>query len=322
MFLCVAATLAAAPVPKHVLAFYYGWYGNPQVSGKWVHWKEVDTANKRIAGSTHYPALGAYDTHDPKVVEQHCRQAKDAGLTGFIATWWGQGDFHDQGLPLLLDTAQKHGLKITIYYETVKPRGAPTPEGAVRDILYVLERYGKHPAWLKVNNKPVLFVYGRAVGEIKLAGWQQAIAEVNQKYPAVFIGDQISEKAAAVFDGIHTYNITGKTKGMSTDELHAWAKENYAQAVKLAGDKISCLTVIPGYDDSTLDRPKPRPVTDRHEGQTYRVLWGEAITARPNWVLITSWNEWHEGSEIEPSVENGDRELKSTREYARRFLKN
>ena len=93
--------LAAAPVSKEVLAFYYGWYGNPQVSGKWVHWREVGAAKKTISGSTHYPALGAYDSHDPKVVEQHCREAKEAGLTGLIATWWAQNDFHDQGLPLI-----------------------------------------------------------------------------------------------------------------------------------------------------------------------------------------------------------------------------
>jgi glycoprotein endo-alpha-1,2-mannosidase len=212
---------AATPVSKQVLAFYYGWYGNPQVSGRWAHWRDVDADRKTIGGSTHYPTLGAYDSHDPKVVDEHCREAKEAGLTGFIATWWGQNDFHDHGLPLLLDTAQKHGLKVTIYYETVKPRNAPAPPEAIKDILYVLEHYAKHPAWLRVNGKPVLFVYGRAVNEIKLAGWQSVIAEVNQKYAGgvIFIGDQISPKAAQVFDGIHTYNITGKTKGMSVEDL-------------------------------------------------------------------------------------------------------
>ena len=317
-------TQAYAPVPKHVLAFYYGWYGNPQVSGRWLHWKDVDVVKKQIGSSTHYPVLGAYDSHDPQVVEQHCREAREAGLTGFIASWWAINDFHDQGLPLLLDTAHKHGLKVTVYYETVKPRGAPVPAGAVKDVLYLLDRYAKHPAWLTVSNRPVIFVYGRAVNEIKLAGWQDVIAEVNQKFAAgaMFIGDQITAKAAQVFDGIHTYNITGRTKGMSVEELRAWARKSYPEAVQTAGNKISCITVIPGYDDSRLaDRPAPRPITDRHDGKTYRVIWEEAVAARPNWILITSWNEWHEGSEIEPSAENGDRELKTTKEYSRIFLK-
>jgi glycoprotein endo-alpha-1,2-mannosidase len=92
--------------------------------------------------------------------------------------------------------------------------------------------------------------------------------------------------------------------------------------VKTAGDKISCVTIIPGYDDSHLpERAAPRPITDRHGGQTYRTLWQEAIAAHPDWILITSWNEWHEGSEIEPSAKNGERELKTTREYSAQFRK-
>jgi hypothetical protein len=85
-------------------------------------------------------------------------------------------------------------------------------------------------------------------------------------------------------------------------------------------NRIACVTVIPGYDDTTQGRPAPRPITERHDGKTYEALWEEAIAANPDWVLITTWNEWHEGSEIEPSVENGDRALKATPAFAAKFL--
>lgn len=309
-------------VPRQVLAFYYGWYGNPSVSRRWVHWEKVEETDKRIGSSTHYPTLGPYDSHDPKVIEQHCRWAKDAGLSGFIVSWWAQGDFHDQGLPLLLEAAQRRGLSITAYFETVHSDGAPKPEGALKDVLYLLEHYGKHPAWLKVNGKPVLFVYGRAIGEIKVDGWRQVIAEANQRYPggAIFIGDQISPTAARVFDGVHTYNPTGGTAGKSVEAIRAWARSTFPKWVETAGDHcIACLTVIPGYDDSKLGRPAPRPITDRHNGQTYRTLWEEAVAADPDWILVTSWNEWHEGSEIEPSVENNEQALRTTAAFASKF---
>lgn len=307
-------------IPKKVLAFYYGWYGNPQVSGRWVHWSEVDTEGRRIGNSTHYPQLGPYDSHDPKVVEQHCRWAKEAGLDGFIVSWWHPQDFHDQGMPLLLDVAQKFGLEITAYFETVPQRQR---EEALRYVLYLLQRYGGHPAWLKVEGKPVLFIYGRAIGEIRLEGWRWVIEETNRQHPggAVFIGDQLSEEALQVFDGIHTYNITGALRGKSPEEIRAWARERFALVPKVPPNRILCLTLIPGYDDSKLGRPLPRPITSRHGGQTYRILWEEALKANPDWVLITSWNEWHEGSEIEPSVENGDRELRTTAEFAPKFKK-
>jgi glycoprotein endo-alpha-1,2-mannosidase len=323
---CTVATddseVRGGEVPKEVLAFYYGWYGNPQVSGSWRHWRDVNEAAKTIGGSTNYPQFGPYDSHDPKVVDQHYEWAKDAGVTGFIVTWWVQGDFHDQGMPLMLDTARKHGMKLTIYYETVPPRDSPQPEGAVKDLLYVLEKYGKHQAWLRVDGKPVVFVYGRAINQIKLDGWNEVVQRVNGQYPggAVFIGDRISEEAAAIFDGIHTYNPTGRIAGKSATEIREWARTTYPQWVATAGSKISCLTIIPGYDDTKLDRKPPRPTTARHGGETYRILWEEALAANPDWVLITSWNEWHEGSEIEPSAEDGDLALKTTKQFARKFL--
>ncbi|MCP5113380.1 MAG: hypothetical protein GY953_21310, partial [bacterium] len=188
--------------------------------------------------------------------------------------------------------------------ETVPTRENPQPEGAVSDLVYLIREYGQHPAWVKVDGKPVFFIYGRAVRQIKLDGWKTVIAQVNQKSPpgAVFIGDRISAEAAAIFDGIHTYNPTGRVARKSAPEIREWAKTNYPQWVETAGSRISCLTIIPGYDDSKLGRKEPRPITDRHDGETYRILWEEAIAAKPNWILITSWNEWHEGSEIEPSV--------------------
>lgn len=311
-------------MPKQVLAFYYGWYGNPQVSQNWSHWKNVDVGRKHIDESTHYPALGPYDSHDRNVVEKHVRQAKEIGLTGFIVSWWAKGDFHDRGLPLMLDTAQKHGLKITIYYETVPPRDHPSVSGAVEDLGYIVDTYGKHPAWLKVDGKPVIFVYGRAVGQLHLEGWREVIAGFNDKHPggAVFIGDQITPAAAQVFDGIHTYNPTGLTKGKSIEEIRNWAATTFPEWVDTAGpNKISCVTIIPGYDDSVQpSRKPPRPITERYNGETYRVMWQSAIAANPDWVIVTSWNEWHEGSEIEPSSELGNRELNTTKQFARKFL--
>lgn len=190
-------------------------------------------------------------------------------------------------------------------------------------MLYLLDKYGKHKAWLTFDGKPVFFIYGRALNQIKPEGWKQVIAEVNGKYPggAVFIGDRISEEAAGIFDGIHTYNVTGRTKGMSPEQLRDWAKEFYPLTVKTAGNKIAAVTVIPGYDDHKLGRPEPRPITSRHDGRTYRILWEEAIAANPDWVLITSWNEWREGSEVEPSAQNGELALRQTGQFAPRFLK-
>jgi len=309
-------------VPRKVLAFYYPWYGNPDVdggSGRWSHWSGVDQDARQIASSTHYPSLGPYDSHDPKLIAQHCAWAKQAGVDGFIVSWWGKGSFCDRAMERLLQGCQDGKLSATIYYETV-PR-PQTPQAAAQDVLYLLNRYGDHPAWLCVDGKPVVFVYGRAVGELGLRGWLNVISQVNRQYArgAVFLGDQFSRPAAAVFDGLHTYNTAGALRDKALPEVEEWAKATYPAWVQTADAfrRISTLTVIPGYDDTKIRKPGLR--VERMDGASYRRQWEEAIRADPHWILITSWNEWHEGSEIEPSVEYQDEYLKLTAELAARF---
>jgi hypothetical protein len=84
--------------------------------------------------------------------------------------------------------------------------------------------------------------------------------------------------------------------------------------------RISAVTVIPGYDDTKIR--KPGLAVKRYNGELYRVQWEQAIKADPHWILITSFNEWHEGSEIEPSLEYGQQYLDLTARYAESFKAN
>jgi len=315
-------TQPPAQIERRVLAFYYPWYGIPEGpggAGRTVHWGKIDAANKDIAASTHYPMLGAYDSHDPAVIDQHCRWAKAAHVDTLIVSWWGHGDYTDRAMLKILAGCKQYGLRACIYYETVpKPQTAQT---AAQDIIKVLEKYGSHEAHLKVNGKPVVFIYGRAVGELGLTGWLEAVKLIKAGYKggAVILGDQFSYGSARVFDGVHTYNTAGSLKGLSLDGLEKWAPATYGSWVQLADQagKISTVTVIPGYDDTKIR--KPGLAVDRFDGELYRAQWQRAIEADPHWVLVTTFNEWHEGSEIEPSEQFGQKYLDLTAEFAERF---
>ncbi len=302
-------------VPHEVLAFYYTWYGPPP-----HHWGNVDAARHEISEATHYPAKGAYDSHDPALIDWHIDLAKAHGVTGFIATWWGQGTHEDRAVPIVLAEAQKQNFKVTIYWETAPGSGQDQIDHAVNDLVYVLGHYGTNPAFLRLAGKPVIFVYGRVMGQVPQDSWPAIISQVRAKAgDVVLIADGYQETYARLFDGLHTYNICGSVKGKDPAELRAWAARHYADAVSLVRKhgRVSCVTIIPGYDDTKIRKPGLK--ADRQDGQTYRVLWEEAVKFRPDWVLITSWNEWHEGSEIEPSFETGERYIQLTGDYAPRF---
>ena len=59
----------------------------------------------------------------------------------------------------------------------------------------------------------------------------------------------------------------------------------------------------------------------RNEGLTYRTMWDFCMESADSldMIFIASWSDYTEGHEIEPTVENGYRELLSTLEYASRF---
>ncbi|MBD3182424.1 DUF1080 domain-containing protein [Candidatus Poribacteria bacterium] len=308
-------------VPRKVLAFYYTWYGRPENHGNWVHWGKVNPKAHDISASTHYPALGAYDSHDPEIINKHIQMAKDNGIDGFICTWWGQGTFDDNAFKKVLERAKENNFKVSLYWETAPGKARAKITKAVDDLVYILEKYGSNPAFLKVEGKPVIFIYGRVMAQVSMDEWPEIISMTRRLYGSdfVLIADGYKESYARMFDGIHTYNICSWVQKKTPDELRKLSEQSFNNAVKIAkkNARISCITIIPGYDDTKIRMPGIK--AERMDGKTYSILWEEAIATDPDWILITSWNEWHEGSEIEPSWEHGDKYLKITGEYASEF---
>jgi hypothetical protein len=263
---------------------------------------------------------------EPNVVEQHLCWAAEANF-GLIASWWGKGDPTDTQLELLLARAEAYGVPVTAYIEQIRSRSR---EDALEQVRYLLGRYGSHPAWLKVAGRPVIFVYMRAIWDIYPSNWQWVIQEARRTHPAVFIGDRVSMEPSHiaakapllnVFDAVHVYNVADSIAGKSPAQVATWADATYAAWASSMGPRAKIVTVIPGFDDRKVlpVRPGPRPVTERHGGAMYRTLWEAAIRVQSDWVLITSKNEFHEGSGIEPTLEHGDRELRATAEFVERF---
>jgi hypothetical protein len=67
-----------------------------------------------------------------------------------------------------------------------------------------------------------------------------------------------------------------------------------------------------------IDRPTrfPGDFVDRQDGALYRRQWEVALTGEPDMVMINTWNEWAEGTVIEPTVEFGYKYLELTLTYS------
>ena len=152
-----AATGSTSALPRLVLAVHYPWYGTPGgPAGRWRHWNHarLEMPEERIlgfhdprsaagpgrldVGATHYPEGGPYDSRDPARIRAQLALARDAGLDGFLVSWWGRESEEALGLAALFREAGESGLVLAPYYETGElwRRGAL---GVAADLASLLE---------------------------------------------------------------------------------------------------------------------------------------------------------------------------------------
>lgn len=308
-------------VPKLVLSFYYDWYHNPSVSGTWAHWNACDFRERDPGrtdgrgyhddlGAFHTPVLGPYDSMDPDVARQHVEWGKEAGIDVFIVSWWRRetNEFEN-----ILNAAAEGGMQVSLYYETIPDKN---PDEAVTDLLWALDNYGSAPGFFRLDGRPVIFIYGRAINQIPLYKWTNVIEQVKASHDVVLIADSTNRRVIEHFDGAHTYNVVGTIKrGVNMQSFYT----KFSTACSESG-VIYAATVIPGFDNSRVHQNYL--YVDRREGELYNELWSYALESNPDWMIITSFNEWHEGSEIEPSKELGDRYIKRTAAWVKKFKGN
>ncbi|MBT4423280.1 hypothetical protein HOC87_02850 [Candidatus Bathyarchaeota archaeon] len=150
--------------------------------------------------------------------------------------------------------------------------------------------------------------------------------------PIVINGDTNSPEYIHVFDGFHSYTeigaenetvyfdyITNKMGiGLSpTIDVDDAFDTVYAGDVVPLDRKATSVTVTPAFD--TTGWSEGGLHEERDDEIHYRDFWQQAIDRNIHSVLITSWNEWHEGTEIEPSLEHGFEYLNLTRQYSSEY---
>ncbi len=320
---------AVDPGSRLVLAFHYPWYGTPSgPAGRWRHWNHprVGLPGERVLGfhdpdrvvagrpdlaAAHQPLGGPYDSRDPAVIRRQMAEAREAALDGFVVSWWGRESDEARAFGLLLAAARSLGLRLAPYYETGELWARGAPEVAA-DLAALLVTHGADPAFLRAGGRPVVFAYG--AHRLRPAAWafvRRALAARGLR--PVLVGDAARPEWLAHFDALHLYSPVGAL----ADGADLVARYRDLAARARAAGRPFLAPVAPGYDDRAVR--VPGTVVARAEGATYGRTWEAALAAEPAAVLVATWNEWHEGTEIEPSVEHGRSYLTLTRRWAARF---
>jgi hypothetical protein len=337
------------------IAHYMTWFGIPETSGQWYLWKFMMQGiaadkqhdpdyflpnGRRNIAAVHYPVIGPYDSTDPDVLEYHVLLAKEAGIDGFMVNWYGLRDRgerrqEDKGFEQLLRTAERLDFKVCINFDdkcsfppyqnlTGRKEAVNYAKETLKEAMF---KYASSPAYLKIDGRPVISNFGwwyvaadsMEQTSFSPAEWKEII-DYLKDYRPFFIHDyQYHWKKSIEETGFLTSaDSVFPWIGMKNDRI-AFIEESRKL---LKEGKIRMVSGIanPGFDNTACQGwGGGISIIPRREGQEYRDNLDEAIRYGAGFIQIVTWNDFTEGSTVEPTEEYGDLYLKITSEYANRY---
>jgi hypothetical protein len=320
-----AHTQAIKNEPARILAHYMPWYqAAPFNSSYGWHWTmntfnpyQVKDGRQDIA--SHYtPLIGAYDSGDPDVLEYHALLMRLAGIDGVIFDWYGRRPQYDyaaihKNTQAFVDVASKAQLQFAICYEDqtlpiLVERRRIKPDEKVQEarseIEWLAANWFTLTNYVKLNGQPVLLSFGQ--NGLSDAEWSQVLKHAPGN--PVYFSEHIRRTAAA---GAFDWPIPHI--GLSAQDAFYKAARAWPAAIPAAFPRFNDIyaeaKVNPGYG-----------VIDDNAGQTFRDTLERALKSPWPIVQLVTWNDWGEGTIIEPSVEFGYRDLEVIQAMRRRWV--
>ncbi len=313
---------ASGPDSKPVVGvYYYPWFRAPR-GERSNHWRNA--LRQRLVRAQQ-PKAGLYESSDPNVVTEHIAQSIRGGISFWAASWWRPGDRTDRTLRgVILKHPDAGKLKYAILYESTGRLGTfanPDYSRWIDDLTYLQKTYFDHPCYLRLDGKPVIFVY--LTREYFRNKGHDALKELRATFPNLYlVGDDVfgagyRAEWAKNFDAVTAYDVYGQSVGRlgGTHAALNMLAANYTTA-KQAANSVGVAfmpTIAPGYNDTAVRSGHPgraryfSDVENSKEGDIFRAMIEQV--ALPNLdpkcgriMMVTSFNEWFEDSQIEATA--------------------
>jgi endoglucanase Acf2 len=336
-----AKTLAVHkdPLPqagKAMLAHYMPWYETPAIRGQWgVHWTghnnehnpEVIDANGLPDIWSHFhPLIGLYDSSDPDVLECHLLQMKLAGINGVIVDWYGTYPAADypaihEATKAMFEACGKFGMKFAACYEDRslellvswgKISSGEVPAQLAENLNWAAAEWFGAPQYFQFEGRPLLLNFGPIYVKDKDA-WSPAVDGYDPR-PAFFALHHLWQDAGADggFSWVHTEPFDGEP-GEEVIVQRLTDTHSYRSSDPLK----SIPSVYPGFEDvyeTSLHN------LGRREGRTMRETLKAAMEGPWPVMQLVTWNDYGEGTVIEPTHEDGYAALEAVQDARRKEL--
>lgn len=290
------------------------WYEAPPTASGWGwHWTmnrfRPDGGNGEGATiASHYtPSIGPYDSSDPHVVEYQTLSMRIAGVDGVIVDWYGRADFRDhaalhRATERLVAAAERAGLAFALCYEdqtvTALEKAGRLPadgrvEHAAQELRWLADDWFRRPAHARLAGKPLLLSFGHA--GLDDGEWSRVLEAVGT--PLCYLSEHRRRPAAA---GAFDWPLP--KEGVAATKAFAAEVGDDGFAIPVAYPRFHDIYAEAGVHESWGR-------IDDAGGATFRDTLAAALASGAEIVQVATWNDWGEGTQIEPSREHGTRDL-------------
>jgi len=283
-----------------VLADYYPWY-------------DAQTLQHDFGDEPTGPATST----DPTAVRQAIDLASSSGIDGFAVEYEGTPAM-DPRIDLVYDEASRRGgfqTALLVDLDLMVRRDGLSA-GLLDRALGEVAAHALAPSQLLVNGQPVMFLYG--AHWVNAAQWTAALDRLRTATGIVpfVVADDPALGAPARFD----YSNNRET---TVARLESWAASRLLDlreqpALDGAPTPLWVAPVSPGYDNRRTGQ-LDKLFVPRAGGQRFDDEWSAALGSLPDWVLVTSWNEYYEQTHVMPGTATGMRALGQLAAWAARF---
>lgn len=255
-----------------------------------------------------FPQLGLYSVNDETVLLYHMKLLHDAGIDGILVYWYGfnmsqphifdESEYVTKLIYKILDAAEAFNILVGIHIQNCDKRSKET---LTVDIEYIMKNYSSHSQYLRFNNKTVISIYDPH----ETAGFFEVSSSMKKKYEnLMFLAtcpstDHLHTAVNSDIDAIFTYqpviNLSWHSNVSRWKEMKRSFEERGLMFIP---------TVGPGYNDTRISRYLGHS-NSRNNGVNYEIMFQYALRNNDGLVIINSFNNWLEGTNIEPVVEYG-----------------
>jgi len=314
-----------APLPdltgKILMAHYMPWYETPEVRGAWGrHWtghqREHNPDQSGENGlpdiwSHYHPLIGLYDSADPAALECQLLQMKLAGIAGVIVDWYGIGQADDlpsihQATMAVFEAARRYGMRFAVCYEdrTIElliQRGQLQPEQVNDHLAQTLQwmqtEWFTRPQYLQYQGGPLLLNFGPMY--VREPGPWAAAFEPLSPRPSFYALHHLWRQAGA--DG-----------GFTWIHFEPWEDPHHEPTILRRIEEVFSyfsknpdeviVSAYPGYHD--VYAPDSRRL-DHRDGKTLQECLQVGMAGPWPLIQLVTWNDYGEGTMIEPTYEFG-----------------